>query len=107
MVPDSASSQPGSNGRQGSGNAVAIIIAAGIGAVLFTLAAGSVLYNNTRTLTTAGQWVQHTQEVLSSLQRASVFAERTEYRSRLYTLNADEDDLNRARAAANALITAA
>ena len=105
MVPDSTHSLPSSKGRQGSGNAVAIIIAAGIGAVLFTLAAGSVLYNNTRTLTAAAQWVQHTQEVLSSLQRASMLAERVEYRSRLYTLNADEDDLNRARAAANALVT--
>lgn len=84
---------------------MAIIIAAGIGAVLFTLAAGVVLYNNTRTLTSAAQWVQHTQDVLSSLQRASLLAERVEYRSRLYTINGDEDDLNRARTAANALVT--
>ena len=98
-------SQPGAKGQKGSGNAVAIIIAAAIGAVLFTLAAGSVLYNNTRTLTSAAEWVQHTQEVLSSLQRASLLAERVEYRSRLYTLNGDEDDVNRARNAANALLT--
>jgi diguanylate cyclase (GGDEF)-like protein len=105
MVQKSAISPPARKGRQGSGNAVAIIIAAGIGAVLFTLAAGSVLYNNTRTLTAAAQWVQHTQEVLSSLQRASLLVERIEYRSHLYTLNGDEDDLNRARGAANGLVT--
>lgn len=105
MVPDSPISAPGAKRRQGSGNAVAIIIAAGIGAVLFTSAAGSLLYKNTQTLTTAAQWVQHTQEVLSSLQRASLQAERIEYRSRLYTLNGDEDNLNRARGAANALVT--
>lgn len=76
-----------------------------MGAVLFTLGAGSVLYNNTRTLTTAAQWVQHTEEVLNSLQRASLLAERVEYRTRLYALSGDEDDLNRARAAANTLVT--
>lgn len=105
MASDSPISTPVKKGRQGLGHAVAIIIAAGIGAVLFTLAAGVVLYNNTRTLTSAAQWVQHTQDVLSSLQRASLLAERVEYRSRLYTINGDEDDLNRARTAANALVT--
>ena len=101
------SAKPSTDSRSGSGNAVAIIIAAGVGAVLFTLAAGSALYSNTQTLTSAAERVQHTQEVLSSLQRASLFAERVEYRARLYTLNADEDDLNRARAAANAFATSA
>lgn len=86
---------------------MAIIIAAGIGAILFTIAAGFVLYSNTQTLTGAAELVQHTQEVLSSLQRASILAERVEYRSRLYALDNDEDDLNRARSAANALVTSA
>lgn len=95
---------PSKKGRLGSGNAVAMIIAAGIGAVLFTLAAGAVLYNNTQTLTTAAQRVQHTQEVLSSLQRATLLAERVEYRAHLFTLNNDEDDLDRARAAGNSLV---
>lgn len=96
-----------SKGRLGFSNAAAIIIAAGIGAVLFTLIAGFVLYTNTRTLTTAAQWVQHTQEVLNSLQRASNFTERVEYRSRLYAFDGDEDNLSRARAAANGLNTSA
>lgn len=98
---------PKSNSRLGSSNAVAIIIAAGFGAVLFTLVAGAVLYSNTQTLTAAAQWVQHTQEVLNSLQRASNFAERVEYRSRLYGFDGDEDNLSRARAAANSLNTSA
>ncbi len=103
----SSSSFPasGSKGNTGSTNAVAIIIATGIAAVLFTIAAGAVLYSNTQRLTSASQWVQHTQEVLSSLQRAALLAERVEYRSRLYTFAGDEDDLNRARAAGNALLT--
>ena len=105
MDQNSAIFSPGPKGRLGFGNAVAIIIAAGIGAVLFTLGAGAVLYNNTRTLTTAAQWVQHTQEVLTSLQRATFLAERVEYRARLYTLDGDDDDLGRARGAVNALVT--
>ena len=86
---------------------MAIIIAAGLGAVLFTLGAGFVLYSNTRTLTGAAERVQHTQDVLSSLQRASILAERVEYRARLFAFNGDEADLNRARSAANALVTSA
>lgn len=92
-------------GRQGSRNAVAIIIAAGIGAVLFTLAAGFILYSNTQRLTSAAERVQHTQEVIGSLQRASILAERVDYRTRLYVFNNDEADLNRARSASIALVT--
>ena len=107
----SASTSPSqrAKGRTGSVNinTVAIILAAAVGAVLFTLGAGAVLYNNTQRLTSAAQWVQHTQEVLSSLQRASLLTERVEYRTRLYTINGDDDDLSRARGAANALITSA
>lgn len=101
----SISPSPDSKGAFGFSNVVVIIIAASIGAVLFTLAAGAVLYNNTQTLTTAAQMVQHTQEVLNSLQRASIQAERVEYRSRLYALSGDEDDLGRAHTAANGLVT--
>ncbi|MBW8869993.1 MAG: diguanylate cyclase, partial [Acidobacteriales bacterium] len=84
---------------------VAIIIAAFIGAVLFTLGAGAVLYLNTQQLTAAAERVQHTQEVLSSLQRGSLLAERVLYRSRIYASSGDEDELNIARGAANNLVT--
>jgi diguanylate cyclase (GGDEF)-like protein len=92
-------------GLSATGNAVAIIIAAFFGAVLFTLGAGAVLYSNTERLTNAAERVQHTQEVLSSLQRASLLAERVLYRARLYAFDKDEDDLNLARSAANNLVT--
>jgi len=85
---------------------VGIIIAAFIGAVLFTLGAGAVLYLNTQKLTAAAERVQHTQEVLSSLQRGSLLAERVLYRTRLYLSGTgDEDELNMARGAANNLVT--
>jgi len=92
-------------GLTAAGNAVGIIIAAFIGAVLFTLGAGAVLYSNTQRLTTAAERVQHTQDVLSSLQRASLLAERVLYRARLFAFSKDDDDLNLARSAANNLVT--
>src|SRR3569833_37468 len=92
-------------GLTASGNAVGIIIAAFIGAVLFTLGAGAVLYSNTQRLTTAAERVEHTQDVISSLQRASLLTERVLYRARLFTFDKDDDDLNLARSAANNLVT--
>jgi len=91
--------------RPASGNAVLIIIAAFIGAVLFTIGAGVALYLNTQKLTVAAESVQHTQDVLSSLQRASLLSERALYRSRLYLLDKEDDNLNLARSAANNLVT--
>jgi diguanylate cyclase (GGDEF)-like protein len=96
---------PSKKGRSASGNGVGIIIAAFLGAVLFTLGVGVVLYSNTQRLTVAAERVQHTQEVLSSLQRASLLSERVLYRSRLYVLDKDEDYLNSALGAANNLVT--
>jgi diguanylate cyclase (GGDEF)-like protein len=91
--------------RSASRNAVGIILAAFLGAVLFTLGAGAVLYLNTQQLTGAAERVQHTQEVLSSLQRGSLLVERVLYRARIYAASGDDDELNMARGAANNLVT--
>jgi diguanylate cyclase (GGDEF)-like protein len=94
------------NERQvGPNSAVALLIAAAIGAVCFTVMAGALVYGNTRSLISSGEWVQHTQEVLASLQRVSLLTERIEYRCRLYTLTGNEEQLTRARASANQLET--
>jgi diguanylate cyclase (GGDEF)-like protein len=85
----------------GPNSAVTLLIAAALGAILFTVAAGSTVYQNTRKLISEAEWVQHTQEVLSSLQRVSLLIERIEYRSRLYTVTGNEEQLSRARASAN------
>src|ERR1700728_3760180 len=87
-------------------SAMTTLIAAVFGAVLVTVVTGVLVYNNTRRLVVANNWVQHTQEVLSTLQRTSLQTERVEYRSRMYLLSSDEDQLNRARTAANQLTTA-
>jgi hypothetical protein len=82
-------------------SAVALLIASAIGAVVFTLVAGAFVLSYTRTLISAADWAQHTQDVLSALQRSSLLNERIEYRTRLYLLTHDEDQLNRARQSVN------
>ena len=81
-----------------------LVVAAG-SVVLFTIAAGALAYTNMQQLISASSWVQHTQEVLNALQRASLLVERVEYNSRLYLLTGDEDQLNSARTSANRLRT--
>ena len=88
-----------------SNSAVVLLCAVAMGAVLFMLVAGSFVYWNTRSLISSGEWVQHTQEVLASLQRVSLLVERIEYRSRLYTVTGNEEQLTRAEASANQLDT--
>jgi len=89
----------------GPNSGVALLVAAAIGAVLFMVVAGAFVYGNTRSLISSGEWVQHTQDVLASLQRVSLLIERIEYRSRLYTLTGNEEQLTRTRASANQLDT--
>ena len=64
---------------------------------------GPISFLNTTRLTNAAQMVEHTQEVLSALQRASLLAERVQYRSHSFLLTSDDDQLNSARGAANQL----
>jgi diguanylate cyclase (GGDEF)-like protein len=49
--------------------------------------------------------VEHTREVLASLQRVSLMTERIEYRSRLYDLTGNEEQLARARSGESQLNT--
>jgi diguanylate cyclase (GGDEF)-like protein len=76
---------------------------AATGAVIFTVAAGALVYGNTQRLISSNEWVDHTQDVISSLQRASLLTERIEYRTRLYLITRDEDQLNEARSSAKLL----
>jgi diguanylate cyclase (GGDEF)-like protein len=84
---------------------VLLLVAAATGAVLFMVLAGAFVYRNTRSLITSSEWVQHTQDVLATLQRVSLLTERIEYRSRLYSLTGNEEQLTRARASGNQLDT--
>src|ERR1700729_3137974 len=89
----------------GASTGVTLLVTAAILAVLFTLAAGALVYGNTRRLISSAEWVQHTEDVLATLQRVSLLAERIEYRSRLYLLTGNVEQQSRARASANQLET--
>ncbi len=97
--------------RSASGNSgafsIVLLSAAAFGAIIFTLVAGFFVYSNTRSLVSAKDWVEHTQEVLTALQTASQQADRIEFSSRLYVLNHDEAQLSNARYSAISLKVAA
>src|ERR1035438_2982608 len=80
---------------------IALLIASAIGAVVFTVVAGAFVVGYTRTLISAADWAQHTQDVISVLQRSSLLSERIENGTRLYVLTRDEDQLDRARQSVN------
>jgi diguanylate cyclase (GGDEF)-like protein len=87
--------------------AIAMVIAAAIAALGFTVVLGVIVFTNTRQLVAAGDRVEQTQDVLSTLQRVSLSVERIQYRTRIYLLSSEQDQLTRAHSAATALQTAA
>lgn len=87
----------------GSNAPIALLLAAAMGAVVFTAGAGAFLYSNTRAVVASAQWVEHTHGVLTALQRASLLTERVEYHIQLYRLSKDENQLSDARANASQL----
>jgi diguanylate cyclase (GGDEF)-like protein len=80
-------------------------MAAAVGALVLTVAAGMLVYSNTKRLIRSAEWVEHTQEVLASLQRVSLLVERIDYRSRLYLATGNEEQRSRALSSANQLET--
>jgi diguanylate cyclase (GGDEF)-like protein len=86
---------------------ITLLITAAAGTLLSMVIAWALMYGNTQRLITSAEWVQHTQEVLTSLQRASQLTERVESNTRLYLLSGDEEQLNRARTGASLLVTTA
>ena len=80
-----------------SNSSIALITAAAVGSLIFTLGAGTLVYQSTNRVITAARWVQHSQEVLTSLQSTNQYIDRIEANSRLYASTGDEDTLNAAR----------
>ncbi len=91
----------------GISSPVVVLISAAACAVLFTVLAGILVYTNTRKLITASASAEHSREVLGALQAASLTTERIEFRTRLYLLTGDDDQLSAARSEANQLDTSA
>ncbi|MHB1700446.1 MAG: sensor domain-containing diguanylate cyclase [Acidobacteriaceae bacterium] len=84
-----------------------MLVSAAICAVLVTVLAGSLVYSNTQKLISAAGSVEHSREVLSALQDAWQITERIEFRTRLYLLTGDADQISEARSGANQLDIAA
>jgi diguanylate cyclase (GGDEF)-like protein len=87
------------------GSPVALIVAAAVGSLLFTLGGGIFLNRTTQKLIASNASVEHTMEVLASLQTANVQVERVGSASRLFALTRDDDQLNAARTSASAFST--
>ncbi|HEY0795840.1 MAG TPA: GGDEF domain-containing protein [Acidisarcina sp.] len=87
----------------GPNSPIIMLVVAGACALLFTLVAGVLVYNSTRNLITAAAWVDHTHEVLSSLQDVSQLFDIIDYDSQIFFLRKDEASLRAARLAANQL----
>lgn len=86
-------------------SSVSLLVAAAGGALVLTVVAGMLVYSNTQRLISSAEWVEHTQDVLASLQRVSLLVERIDYRSRLYLATGNEEQRARALASANQLET--
>ncbi len=86
---------------------VAALVLAAMGVVLVIMIAGAFVYSNTRRLISASGWVEHTQEVLISLQRSSGLIDRVESSVRLYLVTGDDQQLQLARTSTNQLGTQA
>lgn len=71
--------------------------------IVLMLIAGGLVYANTRRTITAADWVEHTQEVLTSLRTASQMSDRVDSSARLYAITSDAGRLDQARSSANQL----
>jgi diguanylate cyclase (GGDEF)-like protein len=89
----------------GPNSAVVMLFLAAGAVALFTAAAGFLVYDNTQNLIASSGHIQHSDEVISTLARASLLVERVQYQIRLYSLTGDNDDLYRARSSCNSLNT--
>jgi diguanylate cyclase (GGDEF)-like protein len=84
-------------------SSVPMLITAAVVCVLFMLVAGVRVYGNTRRTITAAEWVEHTQEVLTSLRVAAQMTDRVESSAHLYLITADAGRLDQARSSVNIL----
>lgn len=76
---------------------VILIVTAAISALSLTLAGGLVLIRTTKESISAAGWVEHTQDVLSLLQRGAQLVERIESSTRLYRVTKSDEDIHTAQ----------
>ncbi len=78
---------------------VLLLTLAAIGAVALTSVAGFIVYANMRRVLSVRDWIDHSQQILSSLQSTTQRVDRIESATRIYSLARDEDNLAAARSA--------
>src|SRR5580693_2216425 len=86
-----------------SSRGIALIGACALGAILFTGAGGGLVYFNTQRLIETRQWLEHTHQVLTSLQSESQRLDRISNSMQLYGLTHEARDLRSAVTAAGAM----
>ena len=77
---------------------IALILLAALGSSLFTIASGTLIYRSTGRLIAAGHWVEHTQEVLTTLQTSTQAIDRIDASIHLFESTHDQEQLRSARA---------
>jgi diguanylate cyclase (GGDEF)-like protein len=84
---------------------IALIITAALGSLIFAVAGSLFLYGTTAKLIATSDWIQHTQDVLTSITSANLQVERAGNAARFYILTKDEEQLASARSNASAFST--
>jgi diguanylate cyclase (GGDEF)-like protein len=79
---------------------VPLLILGALGAVLFICAAALIFYRNSEHLLNSQRAEEHSQQVLNSMQAAAQRLERIDYRTRLYLIEKNKEDLNAVQSAA-------
>jgi diguanylate cyclase (GGDEF)-like protein len=79
---------------------IPLLVLGALGAVLFVCTAALIFYRNSQHLLNSHRAEVHSQQVLTSIQAAAQRLERIEYRTRLYLIGREKDDLNAAQSAA-------
>jgi diguanylate cyclase (GGDEF)-like protein len=88
-----------------SATPIRLILLAAFGSLLFMAGGGFFLLQNTQNLVSAARWVQHTQEVLLSIQGTSDITQRIESGDRFYRVTQDDVQLGALRTSAIQLRT--
>ncbi len=84
---------------------IVLIVLAAFGTVCFTIAAGIFLYRSDRGMLVAREWVEHTQEVLLTIEHASQQTDRIDSAARYYLATEDAPSLQAAQSDAIRLQT--
>lgn len=85
------------------GRIIPLLVLSAIGALIFTVGGGLIVYSNTRHLIEIRNWLDHSQMVLTNLQTESQRLDRIGSSMKLYRATGDSDNLQTAQTSALSL----